>query len=207
MPRRTRPAALQPRKSPRQARAVATVAAILEAAARILERGGPAALNTNAVAERAGIGIGSLYQYFPNKDAIVSALLAEDARAREAKLRAAVHGARDMPLAAGIARIVDAAVAHQVARPLLARWLDREEARLPLDAERRAAAGAIQVLLAGFLAPHRAALPGLALDEAIHDLFVTARALIDALGDAGVAEADIRRRVRRAALGYLGLAP
>lgn len=52
-----------PRKRPRQARSVATFEAILEAAARILE------INTNAVAELAGVSIGSLYQYFPSKDA------------------------------------------------------------------------------------------------------------------------------------------
>jgi AcrR family transcriptional regulator len=194
---------LQPRKSPRQARSTATVDAILEAAARILERDGPARLNTNAVAERAGVSVGSLYQYFPNKDAIVSALLSRDARAREAALREAVASAAGLPLEDGVGLIVDAAVAHQSARPRLARWLDREEARLPLDAERRAIAGAIQSLLAGFLARHRAALGGLRPDEAILDLFVMARALIDALSEAEVPERDIRRRARRAALGYL----
>ncbi len=47
--------------------------AIVEAAAQILERGGPEALNTNDVAERAGVSIGTLYQYFPDKQAILLA--------------------------------------------------------------------------------------------------------------------------------------
>jgi len=63
------------RKEPRQKRARATVEAILEAAARILDRQGWKGFTTNAVAEVAGVSIGSLYQYFPNKLALVEAIL------------------------------------------------------------------------------------------------------------------------------------
>lgn len=62
------------RVTPRQARARASVEAILEAAAQILETGGEAAFNTNAVAERAGVSIGAVYRYFPDKRAILVAL-------------------------------------------------------------------------------------------------------------------------------------
>ncbi len=62
-------------KDPRQERARATVEAILEAAARILDRQGWGRFTTNAVAEVAGVSIGSLYQYFPNKLALVEAIL------------------------------------------------------------------------------------------------------------------------------------
>jgi len=61
------------RRRPRQARAQATVDSILEAAAQVLQRGVDD-FNTNAVAERAGVSIGTLYQYFPNKDAILVAV-------------------------------------------------------------------------------------------------------------------------------------
>jgi len=63
------------RKEPRQARAQVTVEAILEAAARILDRQGWERFTTNAVAEAAGVSIGSLYQYSPNKLALVEAIL------------------------------------------------------------------------------------------------------------------------------------
>ena len=66
---------LEPRKLPKQARSGATVEAILEAAAQVFERHGYAAGTTNRIAERAGVSIGSLYQYFPNKDAILVALV------------------------------------------------------------------------------------------------------------------------------------
>jgi AcrR family transcriptional regulator len=69
------PRRLTPRKLPRQARSEATVEAILEAAAQVFECHGYAAGTTNRIAERAGVSIGSLYQYFPNKDAILVALV------------------------------------------------------------------------------------------------------------------------------------
>lgn len=62
------------RRTPRQARAAETVSAILEGAAQILEAGGLAGFTTNAVAERAGVSIGTLYQYFADKGALLRAL-------------------------------------------------------------------------------------------------------------------------------------
>lgn len=62
------------RHEPRQTRSQITVEAILEAAAQLLVTCGRAAVTTNAVAKRAGVSIGSLYQYFPSKEAIFDAL-------------------------------------------------------------------------------------------------------------------------------------
>ncbi|MGV9367451.1 TetR/AcrR family transcriptional regulator [Amycolatopsis sp. NPDC003731] len=66
---------IQPRKQPRQVRAELTRQRILTAAAHVFGDHGYAAGTTNRIAERAGISIGSLYQYFPNKDAILAELL------------------------------------------------------------------------------------------------------------------------------------
>ena len=66
---------LQPRRKPRQVRAELTRERILAAAAHVFAEHGYAAGTTNRIAERARISIGSLYQYFPNKDAILAALL------------------------------------------------------------------------------------------------------------------------------------
>jgi AcrR family transcriptional regulator len=62
------------RRAPIQRRARATVDDVLAATARIIEREGHAALTTNKIARVAGVGVGSLYQYFPTKDAVVEAL-------------------------------------------------------------------------------------------------------------------------------------
>lgn len=66
---------LQPRRKPRQVRAELTRERILTAAAHVFAEHGYAAGTTNRIAERARVSIGSLYQYFPNKDAILSELL------------------------------------------------------------------------------------------------------------------------------------
>ena len=63
------------RKAPGQARSKETVDVILEASARILESEGLRGFNTNSIAAKAGVSVGSLYQYFPNKDAILLALI------------------------------------------------------------------------------------------------------------------------------------
>ncbi len=62
------------RKSPTQVRAAQTVDAIVEAATQILQSAGEESLTTNRIAERAGVSIGSLYQYFSDKEAIVQAI-------------------------------------------------------------------------------------------------------------------------------------
>ncbi|MDT0438222.1 MULTISPECIES: TetR/AcrR family transcriptional regulator [Streptomyces] len=66
---------LQPRRRPRQARAELTRERILAAAAHVFVEQGYAAGTTNRIAEQARVSIGSLYQYFPNKDAILAELL------------------------------------------------------------------------------------------------------------------------------------
>lgn len=74
------------RRSPMQARSRATRDAILEAASQILEREGAAGFNTNAVADRAGVSIGTLYQYFPGKAAILVTVAKHEAEVAEPRL-------------------------------------------------------------------------------------------------------------------------
>ena len=76
MPTTTAPS-LTPRKSPLQARSATTVEAILEAALQLLIRTGPESLTTTQIAARAGVSVGTLYQYFPNKASLYQALLRE----------------------------------------------------------------------------------------------------------------------------------
>lgn len=87
------------RKTPRQARAQATVETILEAAAQLLERDGEAGFNTNALAERAGVSIGTLYRYFADKRAILLALARREKARHDAVIERATAGAGEGGLA------------------------------------------------------------------------------------------------------------
>ncbi len=83
------------RRTPRQPRSEATVEAILEAAFQLLEQGGPRALTTNHIAERAGVSVGTLYQYFKGKQAILGALAQRQAAtARDRIARIVIDGPR-----------------------------------------------------------------------------------------------------------------
>jgi len=122
---------LQPRKLPSQPRSQATVEAILQAAAQVFERHGYAAGTTNRIAERASVSIGTLYQYFPNKDAILVALardhLAEGTAALQPHLERLSAGACFGDVLPGI---VNAMVSMHTIAPGLHRVLF-EETKLP----------------------------------------------------------------------------
>jgi AcrR family transcriptional regulator len=79
-----------PRKRPTQARARRTVDLILEAAAQILASRGEEELTTNHIAERAGFSIGTLYQYFQNRESILDALIERERENSERHIRAAL---------------------------------------------------------------------------------------------------------------------
>ena len=83
------------RRIPHQARATETVAAILEGAAQVLEAGGLPAFTTNAVAERAGVSIGTLYQYFADKSALLRALAEREMTATLAAVAKALRSETD----------------------------------------------------------------------------------------------------------------
>lgn len=74
MPRRGKPERIEPRKTPQQDRSIQRVHAILESATRLITQSGVSALTMTALAKEAGVPIGSIYQYFPEKAAILRAL-------------------------------------------------------------------------------------------------------------------------------------
>ncbi|MFP5069381.1 TetR/AcrR family transcriptional regulator [Pseudonocardia nantongensis] len=100
-----------PRRTPRQARSRETVEILLTAAAQVFRREGPAA-TTNRIAERAGVSIGSLYQYFPDKQSLLDALVTRHVGAARARLDAEFAALRADPPepVTAVLRIADAAV-------------------------------------------------------------------------------------------------
>jgi AcrR family transcriptional regulator len=112
------------RRKPSQRRSQVTVTAILDAAARVFEERGFEAGTTNHVAERAGVSIGSLYEYFPNKDAIVAAVVERELERERANLLAILAPAEtDDGLAAQLRAFVDALLELHARRPALHRIL------------------------------------------------------------------------------------
>lgn len=189
-----------PRKRPVQQRSRRTVELVLEAAAQVLEAGGLARFNTNAVAERAGVSVGTIYQYFPDKDAVMAEIARRETARFEAALGEALQQAGDLSLAQAVEALVRVAVVHQMQRPQLARILDLEERRLGIDGEAETAARTTASRLAGFLEQRGIGDP----ETAALDLLNLTRGMID--GAAGTEPADLTRRIVCAATGYLASA-
>jgi AcrR family transcriptional regulator len=115
------------RKKPSQTRALRTVETLFEAAVRILDSEGEAGFTTNRIAERAGFSIGTLYQYFPSKEAIVVAMVRRQRervmRELDAMLERAVAGeiGGEEALRLYLNQVIDAFGRGQKAQRLLAR--------------------------------------------------------------------------------------
>jgi AcrR family transcriptional regulator len=111
-----RPAAFEPRKKPLQERSTVTVEAISEATIQVLLAVGLDRLTTTRVAERAGVSVGTLYQYFPNKQALLYAVL----KVHSIKVAEAVEGAcqanRGAPAPVLVAAVVEAFVNAKLER-------------------------------------------------------------------------------------------
>jgi AcrR family transcriptional regulator len=95
------------RRRPRQQRSRAIVDSILEAGRRLLAESGESALTTNRIAERAGVSVGSLYRYFPNKEAVVAAICDVATGHDVAEVRAAMDVPEERPLREWLISIVD----------------------------------------------------------------------------------------------------
>ena len=115
-----------PRKKPTQPRSRVTVEVILEAAAHILATKGYEAFTTNRVAERAGVSIGSLYQYFPNKQSLLAALHARHIDEIKSSGTAIVSEAEKCSLSEAIAHLIRNIVESHVASDRLHRVVATE---------------------------------------------------------------------------------
>ncbi len=195
---------LRPRKNPRQARASQMVETILQAAARVLSRHALAGFNTNRVAEVAGISVGSVYQYFPNKSAMVAALIERAQNTLAQGIEHAVAQHQNASLQALLLGLIDVALEHQFGDAVLASALDHEEQRLPLIDVLQAAQERIVKAVHGALRHHPELVAQPPNKAAVADCLTIAKALIEA--ETGLAKpnsAALRQRVLRALSGYL----
>ena len=192
---------VNPRKAPSQPRSAHTVEVMLEGAAHILEQHGLDGYTTNAIAARAGVSIGSLYQYFPTKDAVTVALIE---RERTGLVRDALLALEHDDRCVALRQLIEVAVRHQLRRPALAALLDFEQHRLSVVMPVSGNGAAMHAALAGFV---RGGYPEamLAPELAASDLMAIISALTDAAGRRGNAEpAPLVARIEAAVLGYLG---
>jgi AcrR family transcriptional regulator len=104
-------AALRPRKRPVQARSETTVLAIYEASIQVLLSGGYRKLTTTRVAERAGVSVGTLYQYFPNREALIRTVLERYLGEMSACMQAGCERLKGLPLDETATGLVDAFIA------------------------------------------------------------------------------------------------
>lgn len=173
------------------------MAAILEGAAQVLEAGGPAAFTTNAVAERAGVSIGTLYQYFADKNALL-------------------HAIADRELTVTLANVAKALTAGPEASP---EQRVRGVVRAVVNAfhgRQRARKAVVQAVLsqtggAAFTAPVAAFIAANSLDALGYEqTFVLSRALMGAIRSAVLEEQSFLKSRKfedelvRLVLSYLG---
>jgi AcrR family transcriptional regulator len=193
---------LTPRKTPRQRRSEATCVAILQAAARILETGGVHGLTTNHVAALAGVSVGTLYQYFPAKEAILAELIRGMRQEMLADFESAAREARGKGLACAADVLVAASLRHHLRRPALAQALEREEHELKLSDETRALKAGLRDLVVGVLREGGVKEP----ERTAFDLMALSHGMAGAAVQAGERDFDdLHARMCRAVTGYLGI--
>jgi AcrR family transcriptional regulator len=191
---------LQPRKAPIQGRSQATVQIIMQAAAKVLSTESLAGFNTNRVAQIAGVSVGSLYQYFPGKEALVVALIEQQQAHLAERLALLVDSQRSAALDDTLYALTEFAIDQQYADPLLAAALDHEERRLPLQKRLKRAEAQLVQLGLNLLRAHR---PEISIQE-VQDIYVMIKALVESELDSPTPPANLKARIVRAVKGYLG---
>lgn len=203
----------RPRKSASQQRSQITVDALIEATARILVREGYDKASTNRIAAVAGVSIGSLYQYFPSKEALVAAVIERHTRQLSDVIRAALARVLTSPLEAAIREMIGAAIdAHGIDPKLhcvLAEQVPRVGRLENIDAVEKEA----RLLLRNYLEAHRDEIGISDLDLAAFILVTTVEALThsavlhrpDVL--TGEKAAEFVDEVTQLVLGYLQTPP
>jgi AcrR family transcriptional regulator len=200
------------KRKPLQARAHVTRAAILVAAAQVLARRGYAGTTTNHVAARAGVSIGTLYEYFRHKDELVTAVVDAHLTAGETLLAERVAALRpDAPLPAIVRALVEGMVRLHADEPRLHRVLTSEVPHTRANVARAVAME--QRLIEGLAAVlatrggGRGGDPALAARICVHVVeALTHRWVVDAR-DAPAAPEVLEAELVRVVLGYLGAPP
>ena len=167
----------KPRKQASQQRSRLTVDALVESTARVLVKDGYDRASTNKIAAVAGVSVGSLYQYFPSKEALVAAVIDRHTDELSHVIRGALAKVAALPVEAATRELVTAAIeAHRVNPKLhkvLAEQVPRAGRLENIDAVQRNAS----VLLRGYLEAHKREVNVADLDLAAFICVTTVEAL------------------------------
>ena len=194
---------IEQRKTPRQRRSEFTREMILEAAARVLSKKSLEGFNTNYVAEVAGVSIGTLYQYFPNKESLIAVLIERTQKGYETLGNQLRHDTEGMSLRDALLEMARVAVDQKYSEPLLAAALDHQELRLPvehilIDAEQRCIDGFKTFLLR--YPEFSNTLPG----YVPRDCLTISKAMVEeGLRNSPKTQSDLAVRITCALMGYL----
>jgi AcrR family transcriptional regulator len=148
MPRRAR---TTPRKKPRQDRSLATVDAILDATARVLCTTGYDRASTNRIARAAGVSVGSLYQYFPSKEALVAALAGRHMGQMISIVRAKLSEMATAPMPVAVRTIIMAMFDAHAVDPKLHKVLIEQVPRIGRLENLRGVEHEVETLVASLL--------------------------------------------------------
>jgi len=197
-----------PRKSASQKRSQATVEALLDATARVLTREGYDRASTNRIAAVAGVSVGSLYQYFPNKEALVAALVARHNREMLQLLRDALAKVASCDLATAMRELVRATVDAHLVDPALHRIFADQVPRMGQLAKIEELQREAFLLIRAYLEERRHEISVRNLDSATSICVTTVEALIHefVIDRPEAPEADRDRfieEVTRLIVGYL----
>jgi AcrR family transcriptional regulator len=202
-----------PRKHASQDRSRATVDALIEATARILVREGFDKASTNRIASEAGVSVGSLYQYYPGKEALVAAVIERHNRDLMKIVLDAFAEIEAQPIDIGVRRLVQAAVEGHRVEPDLHRVLAEQIPRVGALEEVEAFSRQYHELFRGYLNAHRGDLRPLDVDLAAFVCVTSIEALTHTAvlhrfefmsGEAAAALVD---ETTRMVLGYLRVGP
>lgn len=194
----------EPRKQPVQQRARVTVEAILDATAHIWAREGYTAVNTNRVADAAGVSIGSLYQYFPDKAALVGAVAVRHSEAMARVFQDAAGKAGQGNLRYLVRTLIRATLAAHRENPPLRRAIIEELPRIGRPKRIAALKAAIRSAVVDLLSRYRNQI-------AVADLDLAAFVIINAVehlthvaqSERGVVDQALEQQLNRMIINYL----
>jgi AcrR family transcriptional regulator len=182
MARRSR---TQPRKLPRQSRAKATVAAILDAAARILVKDGYEGASVNRIAEVAGVSIGSLYQYYPSREALVAAVVARHNQRMIAVFQQELTALAHLPIRQAVRGLVVRAIEALTVELELHRVIEDQVPKTGILQRTHEFYEVLAFILGGYLEFHRSEVRPVDIQLAVAILVPSVEAAINGLALVG----------------------